>query len=313
MRIAKTVTGIYILDGDAVVAEDAFAAGDLPDVVFEPHSLEEEYPDADRVVLSLERIADLSGVSVEQVRERQVEAAEAYTREEIGEREGRDQLLVQAVRALEDMDEVSNDLSERLRPWYQLHFPEMEAAMEDNAAFAERVAEHAQRTEHEDIMEETEESTGMELTSLDARMLETFASYLSGGYMLRDRLERYVDQLAGEVVPNLAALLGGVLAARLLSEAGSLEKLAKMPSSTIQVLGAEKAMFRHMQGEGEAPKHGVLFMHPFVRNAPRGEQGKLARVLANKAAIAARLDRYGGAFKGDELRAEVEETFEDVQ
>lgn len=153
----------------------------------------------------------------------------------------------------------------------------------------------------------------MELKPVDARMLETVASYLSGGYVLRDRLERYVEQLAGEVVPNLAALLDGVLAARLLSEAGSLEKLAKMPSSTIQVLGAEKAMFRHMRGEGEAPKHGVLFMHRYVRNAPEGERGKLARVLANKAAIAARLDRYGGEFKGEELRAAVEETFQDVQ
>lgn len=311
MRIAKTVMGIYVLEGDAVVEREAFAREALPDILFEDHPFEEAYGDADRAVLPLERIAEISGATVDEVRERQVEAAQAYSRDAIREREGRDQLLVQAVRALEDIDEGNNELSERLRPWYRLHFPEMEAQMGDNEAFASQVAEEADRAEQEDLA--VEESTGMELTSLDLRMLETFASYLSGGYVLRDRLERYVQQLAGEVVPNLAALLGEVLAARLLSEAGSLEKLAKMPSSTIQVLGAEKAMFRHMEGEGDAPKHGVLFMHEFVRNAPRGEQGKLARVLANKAAIAARIDQYGGDFKGDELRGEVEETFEDVR
>jgi len=86
-----------------------------------------------------------------------------------------------------------------------------------------------------------------------------------------------------------------------------------MPSSTVQVLGAEKALFRHMRGEGSAPKHGVLFMHQTIRNLPEGKRGKMARFLANKATIAARLDRFGGAFKGEEYKNDVRERFEELR
>lgn len=144
-------------------------------------------------------------------------------------------------------------------------------------------------------------------------MLSAFADHLSTGYGIREELEAYIQDVAPEVSPNLSAILEPVLAARMLSLAGSLEKLAKMPASTIQVLGAEKAMFRHMRGEGDAPKHGVLFMHPYVQQVPDGKRGDMARFIANKAAIAARLDHFGGDFKGDELETEIAERFEELR
>ncbi len=304
MRLAKTVTGVYVLDGDTVVAPGPFDVDDLPDALLTVHDLEDEYADAERVVLPLDRIAELGGVEVETVVQRQVAAATAYTEERLQEAEGRDQLMVQAVRALDDMDEANNELSERLRPWAGLHAPEEAAAEGSNEAFAAAVADDARQADAD--------GTGMSLRDRDADILQRFAGHLSDGYALRAELEAYVEAVAEQVVPNLSAVLEPLLAARLVSEAGSLEKLARMPSSTVQVLGAEEAMFRHLEGEGSAPKHGVLFMHRYVRQAPEGSRGKMARVLANKASIAARLDQYGDDFRGDALRDEVAETFADL-
>lgn len=313
MELAKTVAGVFVLDEGEVVDSAVFDPDDLPDALERTHPLEEEHSDAERVALPLDRIATLSGLDRAEVVERQVDAARTVTREDIRAAGDRDQLLVQAVRALEDMDERNNELSERLRPWHGVHFPELGDAVADHEELAATVAAGADRDAMEDAPADPDDSTGIPLREQDAAMLERFAAHVSEAYALRDDLEAYVENLAEEVAPNLSAVVGGTLAARLVSLAGSLEDLAKMPSSTVQVLGAEKAMFRHMRGEGKAPKHGVLFMHPHVRNVPSGKQGKMARVLANKASIAARLDNYGGDYRGDELADEVRETYEEVR
>lgn len=314
MRIARTVAGILLIDDDdELVASDRFSEEMLPDALFDAHPLEEEYPDAERTVLDTAMIAAHTDLSETEIVRRQVAAARQYTRAAIQDAADRDGLLVQAVRALDDTNEVNNELSERLRPWYALYFPELEEAIDDNERFAELVATSPEReAAAAEAGMDIEESTGMPLDDRDREMVRSFAARLVEGYEMRDELEDYVADLAREVVPNLTAVLEPLLAARLIAEAGSLEKLAKMPSSTVQVLGAEKAMFRHMKGEGSAPKHGVLFMHPLVRGAPRDSRGKMARVIANKASIAARIDQYEGEFRGDALRQEIEDTFEDV-
>ncbi|MCI4340676.1 MAG: ATP-binding protein, partial [Thermoplasmata archaeon] len=96
---------------------------------------------------------------------------------------------------------------------------------------------------------------------------------------------------------NISALLGPLLAARMLAQAGGLDRLARLPASTIQVLGAEKAFFEHLRGRAPPPRHGLLFLHPSIQGAPRRLRGKLARALAGKVAIAARIDREGGALR----------------
>lgn len=110
----------------------------------------------------------------------------------------------------------------------------------------------------------------------------------------RDQLETAVTRQALAVIPNLAELAGPLLAARLVADAGSLESLAKMPSSTVQVLGAEGALFAHLRGEAPSPKHGRIFTHPAVRSATGNDRGTVARVLAGKLSIAARIDHYRG-------------------
>lgn len=117
-----------------------------------------------------------------------------------------------------------------------------------------------------------------------------------------DELERATKRHAVSVAPNLTRLAGAMLAARLIAEAGSLDDLAKMPSSTVQVLGAESALFAHLRGQGSSPKHGLIFMHPAVRSAPSDDRGRVARALAGKLAIAGRIDAYRG-----ELEPELED------
>lgn len=129
----------------------------------------------------------------------------------------------------------------------------------------------------------------------------------------RDELKERIIEESRELIPNLSEFLGPLLAAKLLALAGNLEDLAKSPASTIQTLGAEKALFRHLAGEGTSPKHGVLFQHRLVQELPEGQQGKMARFLANKTAIAARLDQYGDKQKGKELRDKAQEKYEEMR
>ncbi len=117
-----------------------------------------------------------------------------------------------------------------------------------------------------------------------------------------------------EVAPNLKALVGGAkLAARLMSLAGGLKELAMMPASTIQVLGAEKALFRHLRTGAKPPKHGVIFQYPAINRSPWWQRGKIARALAGKLAIAARVDYFSGEYIGEELKKELEQRIQEIK
>ena len=128
----------------------------------------------------------------------------------------------------------------------------------------------------------------------------------------RDRIEEYIEGIVSETCPNMCALLGGPLAARLISMSGGLERLTTLPSSTVQLLGAEKAMFRHLRSGKRPPKHGVLYQHPAVHRAPYWLRGKIARTLAGKTLIAAKVDFFKGEYCGDALVEEFEKRVEDV-
>lgn len=186
--------------------------------------------------------------------------------------QGRDVELLQMVRMLDELDNVINLLSERAAEWYQV----------TNPAFSRKyrylpakkmpgIIRKGARGGLSDIADEIDRLAGV-----------------------RSRLMREVSARADEVMPNVSALIGGLVAARLLSRAGGLSALARMPGSTIQVLGSEQALFSHLRGGTPPPKHGIIFQHRRVHNAPREVRGRVARVLAAKLAIAARLDYYRG-------------------
>ncbi|HDJ25954.1 MAG TPA: C/D box methylation guide ribonucleoprotein complex aNOP56 subunit, partial [Candidatus Bathyarchaeota archaeon] len=132
-------------------------------------------------------------------------------------------------------------------------------------------------------------------------------------YSMRRSLERYIDAVMEEIAPNLKAVAGALLGARLISLAGGLEKLAKMPSSTVQVLGAEKALFRALRTGGKPPKHGVIFQHYYVKGSKRWQRGKIARALAGKISMAARIDAFSGRYIGDQLKAELDRRVEEIK
>ncbi len=230
------------------------------------------------------------------------------TKKRISSVSRRDKLIIQVVSAISDLDKILNTMSERLREWYGLHYPELE--IDDNEKYAKNVAEKGRRENFKDFSF----SIGMEFSDKDEKIIKEYAENLISMYSLRDKLEKYLKEIAEEEIPNLTALLGHILAARLLAAAGSLEKLAKMPSSTIQLLGAEKALFRFLRTKGKTkpPKHGIIFLSPYVANAPKDKRGKVSRILAAKLAVAARMDYYTKENKGEELRKDLEEKIKEV-
>ena len=147
----------------------------------------------------------------------------------------------------------------------------------------------------------------------DLAVLQSFCALMLELYKFREKTEGYVDECLKQVAPNMTAIIGASLSARLMSIAGSLDNLAKMPASTLQVLGAEKALFRSLKTGARPPKHGVIFQHTAIHQSPRWQRGKIARALAGKLSIAARVDAFGGDFVGDKLRKNVDQKIEEIK
>jgi nucleolar protein 56 len=185
---------------------------------------------------------------------------------------GRDVALLQMVMTLDEMDTVINLLTERAVEWYQVREP----------SFSRKYRRTLPRT----LLRTIARRGGGALTRLTADIEQLAAT--------RTALAREVSAIAGEVLPNCSSLIGGLVAARLMFHAGGLAPLARLPGSTIQVLGARTALFSHLRAHTPSPKHGIIFQHRRVHNAPQEVRGRVARVLAAKLAIAARLDFYRG-------------------
>ena len=215
---------------------------------------------------------------------------------------GPDDHLAQAVETLDDVTESYNLLVERLREWYGLHFPEL-ARLVDDRRYTDLVAAHGDRASMPD---DFGESVGGALSPEDRTAVMALASGARSLGGQRDALLAHVERATRLRAPNLARLVGPVLAARLIALAGGLDDLARMPTSTIQVLGAEKAFFRHLKDHTPPPKHGVLFQHVLVHGAPPWQRGSVARAMAGKVSLAARADCYTKRDLGDELVASLE-------
>lgn len=236
------------------------------------------------------------------------------TKTKIKEAVGRDALILQVNGAIEELDKSINILVERLREWYGLHFPEMDRIVDKHKKFAEIITKFGSREqiEHPKLSYFREKSMGADLNKADIKIIQSFAKDILELYELREELSKYSEQLLKEVAPNLEELAGPVLAAKLISRAGGLKKLARMPSSTIQLLGAEKALFRHLHGRGKSPKHGIIIMHQYIQKAPLKYRGKLARVISSKLSIAAKMDFYSQTNKGKEMKKELEKKVREI-
>jgi len=251
-------------------------------------------------------IAANEGEALEIVRQSALKAAE----EAITAQSSRQDLhLVQAIQALDDLDRFLNIVTERVSEWYGLHFPELLELLQDNLLLCKLVLASGRREnidadrlagrglsekKVEAIVAASENSKGGTISDRDMRRLGDLADLAVRISVVRDKMAEDVEATMAKIAPNTSAVAGATIGARLIAKAGGIDRLARLPASTIQILGAEKALFRSLRTGSRPPKHGILFQHEAVHTAPKWQRGKIARTLANKIAIAARIDYYRG-------------------
>ncbi len=209
-----------------------------------------------------------------------------------------DILAIQAIKSIVDMDKVISTLTNRLRDWYEMHLPEYSAQEKDPEKFVKGVLI---LNKDAFLSKEGKESFGADLSAHNLKPIHNLAHHILAMHATRKELELYLDDMMRMLCPNIRSVAGTLLGAKLLEHAGSLRRLTTMPSSTVQILGAEKALFRHLKTGSKPPKYGVLLAHSLVQQMPKNKQGKAARVLADKISLAVRIDYFKGEFRGDQL------------
>ncbi|XP_078080974.1 nucleolar protein 56 isoform X2 [Mustelus asterias] len=239
-----------------------------------------------------------------------------------------DNMIIQSISLLDQLDKDINTFSMRVREWYGYHFPELIKIVPENYTYCRLTKMIGNRKElSEESLEALEEivmdnakaqaildasrsSMGMDISPIDLINIETFSSRVVSLAEYRTTLQEYLRSKMSQVAPNLAILIGEVVGARLISHAGSLTNLAKYPASTVQILGAEKALFRALKTKGNTPKYGLIFHSTFIGRAAAKNKGRISRYLANKCTIASRIDCFSeiptNVF-GGKLRDQVEE------
>ena len=215
--------------------------------------------------------------------------------------------VIQAVSALDELDKIINTIGTRMREWYGLHFPELDNLIQSLSLYAnivreagfragitgellERLGLDEKRTQI--ILQAAQRSRGGDITSENLAIIKQLAYQVILQTELRRIIADHIESTMELIAPNTKELLSPLVGARMIAKAGSLEKFAYLSSSTVQVLGAEKALFRSLKTGASTPKHGILFQHPLIHSAPRWQRGKIARSVASKASIAARIDLY---------------------
>ncbi|MEM0057009.1 MAG: C/D box methylation guide ribonucleoprotein complex aNOP56 subunit [Candidatus Geothermarchaeota archaeon] len=240
----------------------------------------------------------------------------------------KDLLIINAINAYDELTKVINLFYERLIEWYGIYFPELSEHVTSIDGYVSMVVNICRRENYtkkelmklgydakksESIESAALTSKGATLEDADIQIIRKFAILLKNLTSERSKLEEYISSLVEEVAPNLTAIVGPKLAARLIAKAGGLEKLATMPASTVQLLGAEKALFLSLRKGVKPPKHGIIFQHPFINQSPKVIRGKIARLMGSKLAIAARVDAFGGEFIGDKLYEEIKQKVESLR
>ena len=247
-----------------------------------------------------------------------------------------DNMIIQAIALLDQLDKDLNTFAMRVREWYSWHFPELYTIVPDSLQFAqccrmiankstltapatseslvERLGEVLEDGDRaKTIVEAAKMSMGTDISPIDLINIEQFASRVIELGLYRKSLHAYLISKMNLCAPNLSALIGEQVGARLISHAGSLTNLAKYPASTVQILGAEKALFRALKTKGNTPKYGLIYHSTFIGRAATKNKGRISRYLANKCSLASRIDSFSeGATNvyGSKLREQVEERLE---
>lgn len=221
-----------------------------------------------------------------------------------------DKGIINSYSLLEQMEKNLNTFAMRVKEWYAWHFPELSKIVVDNEAYVKFVMTVGNRqnlkvleiSELEELVgdadlavqicDRSNSSMGNDLSEVDEASLKSFAEYVAQHYDFKKQLQGYLKDVMSGVAPNLTELLGETVGAKILTQAGGLTNLAKLPASTIQILGAEKALFRALKTKSATPKYGHLYNSTFIGRAKTEDKGKVSRCLANKCALASRLDNF---------------------
>jgi len=222
-----------------------------------------------------------------------------------------DNTIIQSISSLDQLDKDVNTFSMRLREWYSWHFPELVKICNDNliyARYARCIGNRASLTdnslaklvevEHDEeraqlILTASKTSMGYDINEYDLKLIHTFSERVVALAEFRAQISTYLQEKMMTVAPNLTTLIGETVGARLINHAGSLTNLAKYPASTVQILGAEKALFRALKTRSNTPKYGLIFNSSYIGQAKTKDKGRISRYLANKCSIASRIDAFG--------------------
>mmetsp|Transcript_32079 Transcript_32079/g.70171 ORF Transcript_32079/g.70171 Transcript_32079/m.70171 type:complete len:499 (+) Transcript_32079:103-1599(+) len=239
-----------------------------------------------------------------------------------------DKPIINTIALLDNLSKNINTFAMRVREWYAWHFPELTKIVTDNIAYAKvarvlrlRDAYEGGKSEElieacgseeiaDEVLKAMRMSMGQDIVEMDMENIDHFANEVIKLSSLRENLQSYLKAKMELVAPNLCSLIGETIGARLIAHAGSLTNLAKYPASTVQILGAEKALFRALKTKGNTPKYGLIFYSTFIGRAIAKNKGRISRYLANKCSLASRIDCFSDeatTIFGEKLRDQVEE------
>ncbi len=256
------------------------------------------------------------------------EISEQLTKIKVSQAGGKaDIIIIQIITTVDIIKKSLNLFSARLREWYGLHFPELtDKIIDDDIILASLVSTLGYRNKFtlenlkknfdlkertiEKLTQQASESMGADI---DLTIIQNYAHQIIALDRYRQELEIYLEDLVEKTAPNINAIIGSLIGAKLIAKAGGLRKLAFMPASRIQLLGAEKALYRFLKTGEKRPKHGLIFQWNQIRSAKVSHRGNIARIVAGKIGIAAKVDFFGGEFIGDILTKQVKEKIEEIK
>ncbi len=250
------------------------------------------------------------------------------TRKKVSQASGHsDNMIIQITSVLDVIKKSISLFSSHLREWYGLHFPELtDKLIEDNILMARLISILGYRDKYtfeniknrfdlkeykiKDLQKHALESMGADF---DLKIIQDYANQIISLDSYRQELENYLEELIEKIAPNLKTVIGFLIGAKLIAKAGGLKKLAYMPASRIQLLGAEKALYRFLRTGEKRPKHGLIFQWNQIRGAKAWHRGKIARVVAGKIGLSAKIDFFSGEFVGNELSKDIKHKIEEIE
>lgn len=303
MEICSNCTASYLVDIGKIIEKIDFKDVIRSNLAIEAgkNTIEEEqllkkHPTAKLVRMPGHSTIALISNNLQKIRE----VSLLVTKEKIRNSVKDDLLIIQTGSGLEELDKAINLLSTRLREGYEFYNPEFSRAVQDHESFINLILTKTKKELLKEINETN--SMGAELKKKDLDAIMDLAKNIKSLFELKKTQIEYLDSLMKKECPNITEITGTTIGAKLISLAGSLERLSKFPASTIQLLGAEKALFRHLKNRNNrSPKFGILHEHEMVNSVSYRNKGKMARALGDKISIAAKVDFFKGKFIGKQL------------